>query len=312
MTNPTVSTVALDEIDFSDTTYKISKPQISEQLIQSMRRFGILEAPVLFREKNHFIILCGHNRLSAAKNIGRNREMCRILEDFDPKIFFQLALKKLYHSEIGPIGKIKLYHILKKYETVISINAEDFAIKELSIPEYILSSREIAAKALSLPPFVAEYLEMKEPGFKTIRDILQLSDFSIAILNNWITAVPMRINIFRQIAELLYDIERKNFDGNQLREIQIPAEGDPRQKETFLLTSLMGIRYPLFLKRRSEADALLAVLQKIGVHAEFPEFFEGDAISFTINIRKKEGIDALFKKIEKIDKETVKKLFDLL
>ncbi len=271
--------------------------------------------PVLIQKNNRFIILSGHNRLSVANALGNNRQLCRILETFDPMFFSQLAIKKLYHNEIGPIGKIRFYQILKPYESDLTIqnsNLFDFAVKELGIPAHFLSSDELITRISSFPPLLIEYLEMKDPGFKTMRDLVHLSDATVAIVSSWIECVPMRVNIFRQIVELLYDIERKGSECNRLHNILIPKEGDPRQNEALLLQSLMAIRYPDFLKRKSEADALMMTLQKNGVQTKFPQFFEGDELSFIINIRKKEGSHSFFKKIDKIDKNTVEKLLELL
>ncbi len=316
MMHPSSQTsIPLEEINFDDTSYKITKPHISEQLIQSIKKHGIVEPPVLIRQNNRFIILSGHNRLSAAKALGRNRQACRILEAFEPELFFDAGIKKLYHNEIGPIGKIRFYQILKPYESDLSIrnsNLFDFAVKELGIHAHILSSDELISRISSFPPLLIEYLEMKDPGFKTMRDLVHLSDTTVAIVSSWIESIPMRINIFRQIVELLYDIELKVSDCNRLHNILIPIEGDPRHKEALLLQSLMAIRYPNFLKRKSELDTLMMNLQKNGVQTEFPQFFEGDEVSFTIDIRKKEGSNSFFKKIEKIDKNTVEKLLNLL
>lgn len=313
MTFPSLqSLIPFEEIDFDDTTYKISKPHVSEQLTQSIKKYGVIEQPILVSENNRFIILSGHNRLSAAKALGKNRQMCIILESFNLNVFLQIALKKLYHSEIGPLGKIKLYRILKNHEPVTITDSADFAIKELGIPEYILSSEDIVNKALSFPPFLAKYLEMKEPGFKTIRDIIRLSENIIATLSNWLEAVPMRANVFRQVIDLLYDIDRKAKHIDYLQHIQIPFEGDTRYKEASILRSLMAICYPNFSERRRAADLFLSTLRNNGVQTHFPEFFEGDEVLFTINVSKREGCAAFFNKIDKIDKETIEKLLELL
>ncbi len=308
----TASSISFDEIDFNDISYKISKPHISAQLIHSIKKYGVLEEPVLIRENNRFLILSGHNRLSVMKDLGENRQQCIILESFNPHLFFQIALKKLYHAEIGPLGKIKLCRIIKKYESDLSIRFTDFAIQELGVPESILYSEERMIKALSFPPLLAGFLEIKEPGFKTIKDLIDLSEHALAILNNWLEAVPMRVNIFRQVIELLHDIERKEYALQNIQHSPMLPEGEPRYKEAFLINQLMSIRYPNYSMRKAEADILLEALKKNGIYTTFPEFFESDEVGFNIKIRKRDGSESLFNKIGKIDKNIVKKLLDLL
>lgn len=307
-----VCSISILDIDINNTTYKISKPHIQESLVQSIRKFGILQLPNLIRAGEKFIVLSGHNRLSVVKNLGYKTQTCIVHDAFNAETFFRRALLKIYHGEIGPISKIKLISILKQYSSDLDINVNEFALKSLSIPEYIISSEFIMQKCLAFSKSISDFLEMKEPGYKTIKDIALLPESFIIILGNWLETLPMRVNIFKQIVELLYDISRKGIGAENLQKITIPTEAEPRHKESWLLGSLLSIRYPDFSKRKYEADILLDTLRKNGIQPSFPEFFEGDEIGFTIHVRKKEGIASLYDKIEKIDSDIVNRLLDLL
>ncbi|MCX7678347.1 MAG: ParB N-terminal domain-containing protein [Spirochaetes bacterium] len=306
------SSVLLRDINFNDATYKISKPKISEELIQSIRSYGILEKPTLIRSENEFIILFGHNRLLAAQILEQTHQACVILKSFDLEYFFRYALLKLYRLEVGPLGKIKLFQILKKYKSKLSFCFEEFAWKELGIPPYLASSEELMKKALALPRSLAEFLEIKDPGYKTIRDLLLLSDSSLSTISEWVEMIPFRVNVFRQIIDIVYDIERMGKNHLLVNQTHIPLDAEGRNKEVSLLEQLTAIRYPIYWDKKNKALTISEQLKKIGIAVKIPEFFEGNEIVLSFRLDKKQGIEEIKSKIDRINPLVIEELLSLL
>ncbi|HEY1404993.1 MAG TPA: ParB N-terminal domain-containing protein, partial [Spirochaetota bacterium] len=78
-----------------------------EEFIQSVKKYGILEYPVVIERFRKYVIVLGHHRLAVAKSLGHSSIAVNIWDDFNPEKYEKELLRKMYHREIGPIGRLQ-------------------------------------------------------------------------------------------------------------------------------------------------------------------------------------------------------------
>ncbi len=69
----------LKTIDFTDETFCLSFPCRSLDLLNSIDLVGIIHPPVVRKNRKKYQIVCGRGRLRAAKRLGLQRVMCKVL-----------------------------------------------------------------------------------------------------------------------------------------------------------------------------------------------------------------------------------------
>jgi ParB family transcriptional regulator, chromosome partitioning protein len=73
-------TVSIDSIDIENTSFKISTPKPTEDLIHSIGQFGLLSPPILKDSHDGYIIVSGFHRVNACKKIGWMVIDARVIE----------------------------------------------------------------------------------------------------------------------------------------------------------------------------------------------------------------------------------------
>lgn len=307
-----VENINVSHIDFTDNRYKISKPEISDQLMRSIKTHGLLEFPVLLPQYEKYIVVGGHNRLVAAKNTGASTVPCRIMDPFDMGTFLGHAVLKIDRGEVGPIGRLKLYNLLKKTKTEAIQNDRLFARRELGIPDFLLGDEAAIETILSIPDTIAFYADSRDVHYRVLREIGGMSSAAVSLLSSWLDQIPMRVNIFREVVEMLSEISRRDGSIETASAIKIPDIRDPRGRENSLHSSLMSLRCPRYTVLKEEADNLIAKLRAVGIEVTFPNYFEGDTIGLTVKVSKKDGPAVVRDTFTRADEETLGKLLDLL
>ncbi|MBN2400868.1 MAG: hypothetical protein JXN64_00565 [Spirochaetes bacterium] len=311
-----IGNVILDNIDLNNDEYKISKPIGDEKLKCSIQSSGLLDLPFLCKESKTYKIISGHNRLAILKELNYAGALCCIADFPDPDAFIDYALLKNYRNEVGPIGKCKYIRILKD-KFSLNENETLAAAKNMRIPEDILFADNFE-KVLSLPEALKKYLDIKDIGFKTIKNILRMSDEGAGLLSEWVIEAGIRVNIFKSIVDLVLDIDKtnktnKNFsklDGIDLTSGDIL--GNTARKDEVLYREIYRIRYPEYTEIKSQADIIINNLAKKNIEIDFPEFFEKDEIGILLKVTKRDNVEGLNKIIDGIDADNLKKLLDML
>jgi hypothetical protein len=307
--------IMIDQIDLEDDYYKISKLPVDDKLKQSIQSTGLLDPPVLIINVNpkanlSYQIISGHNRINILKELDYKFFPAIVHNKLEPDFFISNSLLKCYRQEISSIGKIKVYFILK-YVFHLSEAEISGTVKVMQIPAEILNS-ELPEKILSLPRSLKDYLDVKDIGFKVIKNLLRLSDETILLVSGWISGINVRVNIFKSIVDYIVDIIKRDKTLKALAGIDPAIFSDNKRMDETLFNEVFKIRYPNYTRMKSSADEIINVLRKDGIEIDFPEYFESDEISVVLKVSKKEGIDGLSKKKNKIDVNAIKNLLELI
>jgi hypothetical protein len=304
--------VRMNDIDFHDIRFKISKNRIPEKLLSSIHTWGVLEDPVVIPFGPRFIVLAGHNRLHVLRDIGIDETNCRIAYEFNIDAFLHAAELKFMHGELGPVGRIKLLliaceHAPHRIEEMIQLVCCEF-----NVPEFISRDADVMKKAIELPRNLADYSDSRDIAFKTLKELVNLPEVAIEILSSWVDSINFRMNIFRDIVEILHDISKRDGSLDLVRDIHPSDLEDPRGRENHVLGVLKEIRYPEYTISKQRAESLVSALRGKGISVDLPKYFEGDTIGFVFRITKREGSGELKKNLEQLDMLVVQNLLDLL
>lgn len=304
--------ICIDDIDINDIRYKISKNRIQDSLLSSIQTWGILEDPVVIPENSRFIVLSGHNRLHVLRNAGIHETNCRIAPAFDLDSFLQAAELKFIRGEIGPMGRLKLLVIACEKAPHRIDDMIRMLFREFNVPEFIGRDENVMRKATELPQNLADYSDSRDISFKALRDLILLPAEAMGILSSWVDCINFRVNIFRDIVELLDDLSKRDGALELVRDIHLTDLEDPRGRENHVLGVLKELRYPEYAKRRKRAENLISVLRGKGAVVDFPQYFEGDAVGISFRITKRDGAGGLKNKLDNMDLQMVQELLDLL
>ena len=84
-----LQTVLLADVVSTDTTFRITTRTEMDNLVLSIRKLGLMHAPVLKSNPPGYSIVCGFRRVAACRNLGWRRIPAIVLrQDFD---FFEMA-----------------------------------------------------------------------------------------------------------------------------------------------------------------------------------------------------------------------------
>ncbi len=305
------SRISINKIDFNNTCYKITRNSYSKKLENSIKNFRILIPPLLFSENNNYIIISGHNRLRILKDIGESFIEARVIEKIDPDLFIKYNLMKCYDTGVGVIGKAKFLSILKNDIKIDPLKI-DLIAKEIELPVYSTDKINLLEKIINLPQGIKDYIDLRDTGYKVVKNILRLPGPAVSLLNDWIKKTNMRVNIFKSIVELLLDLSKKNKNIHSLGNIDIEFTEDRRARELILHKELYKIRYPEYSELKAGAEDIIKGFRSKGIEIEFPEYMEGDEIGLSFKVNKRDGIDSFIKKFNNMDTNGLKKLLELL
>ena len=314
MTNHHVSgklKISLNEIDLENRYYKLSRNLTDEKLKRSISACGIIEPPVLLERNNRYIIITGHNRISAAAGLGIQSIDSTVIKQLDYDILANCAVIKCYRNEIGPVGRARLIIIIRK-----DFNPEKESMlklaRDIELPAEFINDPVLPDRILNLPDGLKDYLDYKDISIKTIKNILRLPDESIIKLNEWVSGITLRANIFKNIIEYLIDIYKKNKSLELISEIDLSSIDDRRLRETYLHDRIFKLRYPQYSDRKEKSDGIIKYFNSMGFKIESPQYFEGEDIALRFLINKRDDLCLLGERLKNINMDDIKKLLELL
>jgi hypothetical protein len=304
-----IKDVAIDSIDFADCDYKISKPLNDDKLKNSIQSFGLIDLPVLLKNNGKYQIICGHNRINILRELSDTKVTSYVLSELLPETYIRFAILKNFRREIGTIGKIKFIRLLK---TKFFTNENDIltAAKAVFIPEDFFDIT-LSRKILNLPEALLNYIDIKEAGFKIIKNILRLPDEAFLLLSEWITLASIRVNIFKEIIDLIIDIYKR--DGNlDSLDIDLALFGATIRKDEALYQQIFKIRYPEYTNIKLKADKIISAFKRTDLEIDFPFYSERDDIGLIFKIRKRDGIEHIKRTLDQIDLNGIRNLLELI
>jgi len=298
--------VRKDLIDISDQTYKISSDLMDDSTRVSIDRYGLLDPVDLLKKGDSFIPLKGHNKLLylGAKSTLPEQIDARVFIEIDDAYFYNRLALKITRGEVGPVGRVRALMIFSGIFSIDSEKLKEIASELLAIPDYIYES---PYDLLNLPPGMLKYIDSKKVPFKIIRDILKLSDAARAALSLFLERRSVKINIFKKLIDLLFDLSGVESED---RFLEILNDIELNDVETY--AEIFELRYPHYSLQKKEANRLIGEISTGGVTVDFPEFFERDRFFLKIPVTSRDGEADLKKRMEKIDAELILQLKEML
>ncbi len=108
--------IELDSVDIEFTPFSFSYGFDLEPLINSIKEVGIINPPILKREKDKFIIVTGYKRILALKKLGQKRVEGRILEEDSSLRCLLISLHdNVYTRQLNEVEKAILISKLSHY-----------------------------------------------------------------------------------------------------------------------------------------------------------------------------------------------------
>lgn len=286
-----------------DDTFRISKPVVSDALIQSLKELGMLEKPYLLESGNGLLPLTCHNRILALGKLGIDTVDSFIIKNFDPVLFINNTAIKVRRNETGPAGKCRAFMIAREFN--IYTDHGRFCKRILNVSPDILDP-EFAAKILNLPVALKNYIDIKDPGFKILKDLVALPQHMIEWIDYCLGIMQVRVNVFKIVVDHLFDLGKKN-PGTALPVIDA-AVADDRQ----LLEAVSRIRFPEYSALRERADNLVEAVTSRGVSVDFPEFFESSKFTLNFDVSVRDSADDIRRRLNGIDAGKLVELASLL
>jgi hypothetical protein len=298
------SIVNTSEIREND-LYRISRKNFPSGLPLSIKLSGMLEVPWIIRDNSGYIAFTCHNRIKILRDIGVRSIECYVLDRPQVRVFMYNVSLKSYRNEIGPAGKMKSLLLLKERFKVNDEIIDRFCKKNLKVPEEIIRDGKFTECFFLLPDPLINYLDERDISFKIIKDLINLPVDWAVIISRWVEAIPVRVNFFKMIIDNISDIYRR---GDNISVIEkISAEEDKK-----LYDEIYRIRYPRYMKIKSDADLLIKDLTTPGLCIDFPEYFDRDYITVKLNIDKKTDCNSQLKKVLTLNPDRLKELISLL
>jgi hypothetical protein len=303
--------IPLREIDLENNYYKLSRNIIDEKLERSISACGILDLPLLLEKDDKFIITNGHNRLGIISRLGIPSIYAIIIKELNYEILVNNALLKFYTNQIGPVGRLKLFSILKN-----DFNpGKEYMLrlaKIFELPVELINDTGLLDRVINLPERLKDYLDFRDINLKIIKNVLRLPDDAVQKLNEWSADMTIRTNIFKNITEYLLDIYKREKTRAQICEIDLSAIDDRRSREVFLHDQLFKTRYPEYSKLKEKADDIIKHFNSRGFKINFPEYFEGDEIELRLTVNKRDNLNHVEERLGNINIDDIKKLLELL
>lgn len=286
-----------------DDTFRVSRPVVTDVLIQSVRDIGMLERPFLLDDSSGLIPFTCHNRILSLRKLGEDKVDAFIIKQIDPAIFINNTALKVRRNETGPVGKCRAFLLVHEHN--LYPDTAQFCKKILNVSPDILDA-QLASAVLDLPGKLRNYVDVKDTGFKILKDLVVLPEYMIAWLTACLDTMQMRANVFRIVVDYLFDLGRKN-DRVLLPSID-ECMGDDRR-----LTEMLGrLRYPEYYRLRDQADTLLNSLSSRGVSVDFPEFFESSGFVVKFDVSARDSVNDIRERLDRIDAAGLVKLASLL
>lgn len=294
--------IPLADICFDD-SFRISRPAAGDALSRSLKELGMLEKPWLIDDGGRLVPLTCHNRILALRELGTAEVDSFILKQFDPGIFAGNTAIKVRRNEVGPAGKCKALLIAQKFN--MYEDHGQFCKRVLNVSADILEPG-FAMRVLDLPDDLKNYIDIKDTGFKIIRDLVSLPQYMIQWLDRCVASMQVRVNVFKMVVDCLFDLGKKN----PHVALPVPEAAGPDDRQ--LLDAFSRLRFPEYSSLKEQAGSLIDAVTSRGVSVEFPEYFEGGSFRLIIDVGVRDSGDDIRARLKSIDTEKLAGLAKLL
>lgn len=311
MTDPILRTIKISDLNSEKLFMKISRDLHDKELMSSIKKHGVLDPPLVVNNSGIPELLSGFNRVEAAIEAGF--ETIDVLEyyRFTSADFEKLVLLKIYRKEAGPVGRIKALSIMrnnfgKDRESLIKEGGVKW-----NIPDEFISDEKQGDKLLSMDRGLLCYIDAKDPGFKYIKMLMALPDDVSETIGKWAEGISMRVNVFKQIVEMIYETYTRHNSTGFFYNISPDLSADKKEVEEYLLDGFFRMRYPGLSSVLLKVSEISEKISSRGIDVDFPGRIERDYVEISFRLGRNSSPDSRIKALEESEKE-IKELQRLL
>ncbi|MBX6423246.1 ParB/RepB/Spo0J family partition protein [Thermosulfurimonas sp. F29] len=278
-----IVTLRLADVDLLSRTFVFSLPPRDTLLLESVKRRGVIEPPVVLEGEDGFVPVAGEGRLLAARALGLEEVSCRVLPGMPPVEAQWLALESNLFRGLNLAEKAEVVARLSRYLSPEEVVRRVFPLLGLrSDPEgyFFLKALSEAPESLKLqvasgrlsPRAARALLRCPRKAQPELLDLLERLRFTASER--------------QEVVEGLLDLARR--EDLPLEEVLSRFRGFERREE--FLRALRKALRPSLSRMEEKALRLREVLRGKGVLLEIPPALEREEWSLKIPFRSREGL----------------------
>ncbi len=288
--------ININKIDLDDQTYRISCDNNITNIIDSIKKIGLINSCVLKKEKEKYIIVSGYKRIKALKQIGEKQVFAKVIKPEGAKKDIDFLCAKIaiiensFYRELNTIELLKAVFILNK-----SLSIKEIALNSLFIFNHNLNMK-IIENLLKVHDMDQKIHDLIIDKKLSMNNAVKLHKYESDIINGFINIfqkVRMGQNKQSEIIVNCHEIARRdNINLVDLltdkRILDIINQDNPDENfKGNLLRSLLGkLRYPEMTKAYENLKTGIKAL-KIEPEIKLlpPDNFEGEKYSVSFDFR---------------------------
>ena len=291
-----LSRVKLHEVDFSKRPFVFSLPQRGAFLLESVKRYGVIEPPVVTETREGLFPICGEGRLLAARTLGIDAVEAIVLGEVEPLKALHLSLESNLFRGINLAEKAELVSRFASYLSPEEIVRRIFP--RLGLPEkprwYFFLKRlsespeeiKLAVAEETLNPKVAEILT-RLPSGKQL--------FLLALFKRYRFTFSEEMEV---LAGLLDLSKRHDLDPEDLVAREFSETRDRKE----FLRRLRGLLRPHLYSFEKELLEIRQALSKRGLRLEAHPPYERDRFRISFDFGTTEELKQKIQDLEEFSK----------
>ena len=284
----TEKAIELASIDLEDFSYKITTSTEIKDLVDSIRKTGLINPPILKKKGSKFIIISGFRRIFALKEIGFSHIESRIIDSGEKSLrCIELAVAdNASQRQLNPIEQSRALNCLSDIlEDELNLKKEAYS---LGLPWNVHFINRI--KKLSfLPEFIQQCI-LNDTITMTIA--LKLNDLGADVgtrLAKLFNDLKLSLNKQKEIITLAKEISLREsisfsdvIESNIIIDVLTDSDLDRIQKTGKIRSYLKERRFPSITKANKEVKESIKKLNlKGGIKMTPPRNFEGNIFNLS-------------------------------
>lgn len=303
-------TINYCDIDIDDRRYKITNEKKCQDLIHSIKHFGLLSPPLLSKKKKGYVLISGFRRVEALHQCGINKFEALVTDCLTDSDCSQISVQEnalqrqlMMSEQIRSVRLIASFYTDHKkndafYETVC---------EALNIPfnkPYVYK----LWKASGMSECLMDLIANERVSLEVVLEILELSPGAQkqihSIFSNYKVSVSKQkefILLIREVAAKEKKLLSKVLDDILSLSCHLNHIHDMNARFGEIRSCLHRRRYPEMTRILETHDSLVSKLHlPNGMKLNVPDFLEGATYSFQFSFKTIHDLDEMKKKLDLI------------
>lgn len=302
-----ITPVSLDRINTGDHTYRITTKTEKDELALSISAIGLLQPPVLMKNRHGYTVVCGFRRIQACTSLNIAKIPARILDAHYPKI----ACAQMAISDNSSQRLLNIVEQSRAYALVSRFADRSTAWRGIVESAGLASNQTAIDRILpvaGMPDALQDAILEGSIALPVALSINRLKTDDARILCNFFKQVGAGLNIQRELLALVSDISLRDdipiamlLEQSDLTDIMCNADFSNPQKVQYLRMNLKAKRYPELSKAEASFKQELKALDlNPRVQINPPQFFEGTSYRLCLRIDSRRQLKFLQSELDKL------------